>query len=111
MNQEIAARDFRMAKFYDKTKHYGSAKVYYAEVLKKYPNTDMAQEARERVAQIAGEPDDPPKRLAWFVDLFPESRERADWREYRSYRTAARGWPRRRRRAPAQAEVPQNQRP
>jgi outer membrane protein assembly factor BamD (BamD/ComL family) len=78
LNQEIAARDFRMAKFYDKTKHYGSAKVYYAEVLKKYPNTDMAQESRERVAQIAGEPDDPPKRLAWFVDLFPESRERAE---------------------------------
>lgn len=77
LNQEIASRDFRMAKYYDGTKHYGSAKVYYAEVVKKYPNTDMAQEARDRIAQISGEPDDPPKRLAWFVDLFPESRERA----------------------------------
>jgi TolA-binding protein len=77
LNQEIASRDFRMAKFYDGTKHYGSARVYYAEVLKKYPNTDLAQEARERIAQISGEPDDPPKRLAWFVDLFPESRERS----------------------------------
>jgi len=77
LNQEIAARDFRMAKFYDDTKHYGSAKIYYAEVLKKYPNTDMAQYSRERIAQIVDEPDDPPKRLAWFVDLFPESRERA----------------------------------
>jgi len=77
LNQEIASRDYRMAKYYDGTKHYGSAKVYYAEVLKKYPNTDLAQEARERIAQISGEPDEPPKRLAWFVDLFPESRERA----------------------------------
>ena len=29
------------------------------------------------MAQIGGEPDKPPKRLAWFVDLFPESRERS----------------------------------
>ena len=77
LKQEIATRDYRMAKYYDDTKYYGSAKIYYAEVLKKYPNTDYAVEARERIAQIADEPDEPPKRLAWLVDLVPESHERA----------------------------------
>jgi hypothetical protein len=29
------------------------------------------------MGQIADEPENPPKRLAWFVDLFPESSERS----------------------------------
>lgn len=76
VNQEIASRDFRMAKYYDDTKHFGSARVYYAEVLEKYPNTELAQQARDRLTQIAERPDEPAKKLAWLVDLFPESRER-----------------------------------
>ena len=46
-------------------------------MIKKYPDTELATQARERMAQIAGEPEKPPKRLAWFVDLFPESSERS----------------------------------
>jgi outer membrane protein assembly factor BamD (BamD/ComL family) len=76
LSQEIAARDMRMAKFYDDTKHYRAAKYYYAQLIQRHPDSELAQQARERVAQIAGEPDDPPKRLAWLVDLVPESRER-----------------------------------
>lgn len=77
LNLEIATRDYRMAEYFDGTKHYGSARHYYAKVMQKYPNTELATRARERVAEIAGEPDKPPKRLAWFVDLFPESSERS----------------------------------
>jgi hypothetical protein len=77
LNMEIASRDFRMAKYFDDTKYYGSARYYYAQVIKKYPDTELAAQARERVAQIQGEPEAPPKRLAWFVDLFPESSERS----------------------------------
>jgi TolA-binding protein len=77
LNQEIASRDFRMAKYYDDTKYYGSAKVYYAQVLKNYPTSDLAEQARDRIAQIADEPDEPPKRLAWLIDLVPESKERS----------------------------------
>jgi hypothetical protein len=29
------------------------------------------------VSEISGQPDKPPKRLAWLVDLFPESSERS----------------------------------
>ncbi|HEX2477097.1 MAG TPA: outer membrane protein assembly factor BamD, partial [Lacipirellulaceae bacterium] len=66
LNLEIATRDYRMAEYFDGTKHYGAARYYYAQVMKKYPNTELATQARERLAQIGGEPDEPPKRLAWF---------------------------------------------
>jgi hypothetical protein len=75
LNHELATRDMRMAEYYDGTKHYGSAKGYYAEVIKNYPDSELAQQARERMSQIVGEPDEPPKRLAWFVELFPKGQE------------------------------------
>jgi TolA-binding protein len=77
LNLEIATRDYRMAEYFDGTKYYGAARHYYAEVIKKYPDTDLAKQARDRMAQIGGEPEKPPKRMAWFVDLFPESSERS----------------------------------
>jgi TolA-binding protein len=76
LNQELAQRDMVMAKHYDGTKHYGAAKQYYSEVERKFPDSELAQQARERIAQISGEPNEPPKRLAWFVDLFPVSAEK-----------------------------------
>ncbi len=76
LNLEIANRDYRMASYYDKKKDYGAARFYYAEVMKKYPQTELAKKASDRVAEIKGEPDEPPKKLAFLVDLFPESRER-----------------------------------
>ena len=77
LNLEIATRDYRMAEYFDGTQHYGAARYYYAQVAKKYPETELAGKARERMGQIAHEPEKPPKRLAWFVDLFPENSERS----------------------------------
>lgn len=77
LNQEVATRDYRMAAYYDKKKDYGAAKFYYAQVITKYPDTELAKTARERVGDIKDEPDESPKRLAYLVDLFPESRERS----------------------------------
>lgn len=76
LNQEIATRDYRMAAYYDKKAEYGAAKFYYAEVIRKYPDTDIAKQARERTAAIAGEPEEPAKKLAFIIDRLPESRER-----------------------------------
>jgi outer membrane protein assembly factor BamD (BamD/ComL family) len=77
LNLEIATRDYRMAEFNDGTKHYGAARYYYRQVIQKYPDTELAKQARDRLAQIGDEPDMPAKRLAWLVDLFPESSERS----------------------------------
>lgn len=72
----IAQRDMNMALHYEKTAHYGAAKYYYRELVKNYPESQLATEARTRLAQIADEPDVPEERLAWLVDMFPENPER-----------------------------------
>jgi hypothetical protein len=65
-----------MAAYYDRKKDYGAAKHYYGQVIRKYPDTDLAAKSRERAIALKDEPDRPPKRLAFMVDLFPQSRER-----------------------------------
>ncbi len=76
LNQEIASRDYRMAGYYDKKKDYGAARHYYVEVIKKYPDTDLAKKSSDRVAEIKGEPESPSKPLGFLVDRLPENRER-----------------------------------
>jgi TolA-binding protein len=71
------ARDLRMAQYYDKTSHYGAAREYYAMISEKHGASPVAEQARERMAQIGGEPANPEQPMAWLVDLFPESRERS----------------------------------
>jgi tetratricopeptide (TPR) repeat protein len=76
LNQEIASRDYRMAGYYDRKKDFGAAKHYYAQVMQKYPDTELAAKSRDRVAEIKGEPENPAKPLGFLVDLLPENRER-----------------------------------
>lgn len=77
LNQEIATRDYRMAGYYDRKKDYGAAKHYYAQVINKYPDTELAKKSRDRVGELASAPDNHPKPLGYLVDLMPESRERS----------------------------------
>jgi outer membrane protein assembly factor BamD (BamD/ComL family) len=75
LHQELASRDMKMARFYDGTKNYASAKTYYAEVIDKYPDSQLAQQAKERMTELAGLPDFPEKKLAWIVEAFPKGKE------------------------------------
>lgn len=75
LHQELASRDMKMARFYDGTKNYASAKTYYAEVIDKYPDSQLAQQAKDRMTELAGLPDFPDKKLAWFVEAFPKGKE------------------------------------
>jgi outer membrane protein assembly factor BamD (BamD/ComL family) len=77
LHQEVANRDYRMAAYYDNKKDYGAARFYYAQVIQKYPDTELAKQSHERVGEIKDEPESAPTRLAFFVKMFPESRERA----------------------------------
>jgi TolA-binding protein len=53
---EIAAqqalRHWRRAEFYAKGKHYSSARIYYALVARDYPQTLLAQQARQKFDEI-----------------------------------------------------------
>ncbi len=72
--EEKANRDYAMALYYEKHKYYGSARMYYLEVVEKYPTTQRAQNARERLEAIKGEPDEPPNHFKWLTDLIPSSK-------------------------------------
>jgi outer membrane protein assembly factor BamD (BamD/ComL family) len=54
-----AEREWTMGNFYEKKKYYGSAKLYYEKILEKYPQTPVAEKARERLAAIQDKPDQP----------------------------------------------------
>ncbi len=64
------------ARYRERRKEYGAARVYYQEVLEKHTGTPFAEQARERLAAFADQPDVPPKRLAWLVEAFPNQRQR-----------------------------------
>lgn len=72
----IVARDMSMAAHYENTGHYGAAKLYYAEAVKKAPESQLATDARTRLAEIADEPAVPTEPAKWLVDMFPENPER-----------------------------------
>jgi TolA-binding protein len=50
-----AEKDFKMAEFYRRTGHPGSAYFYYEIVRRRYPRSDYARLATERQAEIHGE--------------------------------------------------------
>ena len=76
LNRNLAERDLKVAKYYDDTKYYRSAKFYYARVARDFPNTPLADQARKRYQELGGEPDKPATKLKWLVDVFPENAER-----------------------------------
>ena len=67
-----AQRDYELAKFYDRRKEFGAARMSYARVAEMYGDTNLAREAETRLAQLGGEPNMPEERLQWLADLFPD---------------------------------------
>lgn len=52
LRREKAAADFETASFYEKQKKLASAKVYYQEIVNRYPETPAAERAKERLTRI-----------------------------------------------------------
>lgn len=73
--EEKANRDYAMAQYYEDHKYYGSARIYYQDLIQKYPSTDRAKEARERLDAIKGLPDVPTNYFKWLTDLIPSHRK------------------------------------
>jgi outer membrane protein assembly factor BamD (BamD/ComL family) len=76
LNRNLAERDLKLAKYYDNTKYYRSAKFYYAKIIRDFPNTPIAEQAQSRHQALGGEPDEPATKLEWLVNVFPENAER-----------------------------------
>jgi outer membrane protein assembly factor BamD len=60
-----AQTSFETAAFYDKNKKYGSAKVYYQEVVTQYPESALAERAKKRLSELVQE-EGQPKAKAGF---------------------------------------------
>ncbi len=52
INQQQAAKDFRIAEFYRRTGHPGSAYFYYEIVRRRYPGTEYYKQATERMREL-----------------------------------------------------------
>src|SRR5262249_40194106 len=53
-----AAKDFRVAEFYRRTNHPGSAFFYYETVRRRYPDTEYAKKAAQRLAELRQKADE-----------------------------------------------------
>ncbi|HRE99148.1 MAG TPA: outer membrane protein assembly factor BamD [Pirellulaceae bacterium] len=71
----MAERDLAMAQLYERRKEYRAARIHYQLVLDKYPETSVAQAARDRMTAIADLPDVPPVLLPGLVALLPEPKD------------------------------------
>lgn len=69
-----AEREWTMAKYYAKRNQFGAARFYYDLILEDYSDTAYAEQAEQEVMAIAGKPRNPPQRLSWLVDLFPDGK-------------------------------------
>ena len=72
IDAKMSQRDWEMAKFYETKKQYGGARFYYRQIIKGYPNTEIARAARRRLEEIKEFPASPPNRFKWLTNLFPE---------------------------------------
>jgi hypothetical protein len=63
-----------MAEYYENHKYYGSARLYYQDLIQKYPSTEKAKDARTRLDAIKGLPDVPANHFKWLTDLFPSGK-------------------------------------
>ena len=52
INLQQADRDFKVAEFYRRTGHPGSAYFYYEIVRRNYPNTEYSRKSEERIAEL-----------------------------------------------------------
>jgi TolA-binding protein len=68
-----AERLMYLGSYHDKRAEYRAADHYYAQVVRDFPDTPLAQKADERVAQIAGLPAVPAQKLPWLVNALPQS--------------------------------------
>ena len=67
-----AAREWKMAGYYDRRREYGAARFYYNRLAENYEETPYSERAETRLAEIQEEPDQPDQPLEWLVELFPD---------------------------------------
>ncbi len=63
-----AEKDFKVAQFYERTKHPGSAYFCYEIVRRRYPGTPYAERAGERMADLRAKGEEP-QQASWWSNI------------------------------------------
>lgn len=80
VGDQLAARGWNMAQFYENTAHYGAASRYYQVVVDEHAESQYAELARQRIGDIADEPAVPAEKLTWLANLFPGEKAKSEAR-------------------------------
>ncbi len=67
-----AERDFENGEYYYRRSYYGAARHYYQLVADRYPETAIAQMARDRLVETKDKPPEPPNYFGWIGKVFGE---------------------------------------
>lgn len=70
IHAQYALRLWAFAQYYDKVRRYAAARIYYNQVVKDYPNTELSSRSEARLAQIAPLPDNPTDYFKWMAIVF-----------------------------------------
>lgn len=70
-----ATREFALAEYYHKGEYYGASKMFYENVARTYPDTELAQQSLAKIEQVRGQPEVPKDNFEWLTGLFPESQK------------------------------------
>jgi hypothetical protein len=74
--EQRAERDFAAGQFYERKQEYGSARYYYQSLIDAYPQTQHAQAARQRLAEIKDRPARPADNFDWLDKIVNPKKRR-----------------------------------
>jgi len=67
----LAERDLVVGDYYAGRGENAAAKTYYNTVIRDFPETPVADQAKKKIADLQGKPDNPKQYAKWLADLFP----------------------------------------
>ena len=76
----MAEREWYSAEFRYKQGEYKAAKMYIQQVIDKYPDTQFAELARERIKEVEGLPERPEQKFKPLVKLFRADNDNRTWK-------------------------------
>lgn len=74
-----AERIWNQATYRKDRNENGSAKFHYQKIVEEYSDTEFAEEAREELSKLEGQPDDPPQRFKPLIWLFQANDDKRPW--------------------------------
>jgi outer membrane protein assembly factor BamD len=79
LEHKQTTNSYKVAKFYDKQKHYRAAVIYYNEVIRQQPGSEESKEAKKRIDQLRAKFGDAALQPA--IQVSQSAKKKADARE------------------------------